>query len=172
MIKIISGIYKNRKLKYFNLKNIRPTQSRVRKSMMESLYPIKDKEVLDLFSGIGTLGIESLSRGASSVVFVDNNKEVLKVLKKNLDLLSIKESYKVIKSNVFKFLKYSEDKFDIIFADPPYEKYDFFDFLPLVEQMLNPNGVFCYESKKTKFNFELNTKVKYFGNTQLIFWRK
>ena len=172
MIKIISGKYKNRKLKYFNLKNVRPTQSRVRKSMMETIYPLKSKNVLDLFSGIGTLGIESLSREADNVVFVDNNQKVLNILERNLNLLSINKNYKIIKSDALRYMKSSKDKFDVIFADPPYGKYDFFDFLPFVEKMLNNNGVFCYECKRNKLNFDLNTKIKYFGNTQLIFWRK
>tara|TARA_Y100001960_G_C14450913_1_gene717228 strand:+ start:263 stop:781 length:519 start_codon:yes stop_codon:yes gene_type:complete len=172
MIKIISGIYKNRKLKYFNLKNVRPTQSKIRKSMMESLYPLKSKCVLDLFSGIGTLGIESLSREAQRVVFVDNNRRALEILRKNLDLLSIKENYKIINLDAFRYLKSSKEKFDIILADPPYGKYDFFDFLPFVEKLLKKDGVFCYECKKTKVDFDLNTKIKSFGNTQIIYWRK
>ena len=172
MIKIIGGTHKNRKLKLFNLNNVRPTKSRVKKSMMESLHPIKNKTVLDLFSGVGTLGIESISRGAKFVVFVDNNYKTISVLKKNLDLLSITDKYQIVTSDVFEYIKYSKEKFDIIFADPPYGKYEFFDFMPFAQKMLNPEGVFCYESKKTKFNFDLNTKVKNFGNTQLIFWRK
>ena len=95
MIKIISGKYKNRKLKYFNIPNVRPTQARVRKSIMDSLMPFKDKNILDLFSGIGTLGIESLSRHAKYVDFVDNNPKVLKILKQNLDMISENNSYKI-----------------------------------------------------------------------------
>ena len=73
MIKIIAGKYKNRKLKYFNIQSVRPTQARVRKSMFDTLGNIENKEVLDLFCGIGTIGIEALSRGADSVCFIDHN---------------------------------------------------------------------------------------------------
>jgi len=172
MIKIISGKYRNRKLKYFNLKNVRPTQARVRKSILEILQPFDNKQVLDLFSGIGTLGIESLSRGAKSVVFVDNERRTLNVLKKNLELLSIINNYSVINSDVFQYIKNLEQKFDIIFADPPYGKYDFLDLLPYIKKILNDDGIFCYESKKTKFKGDLNVKLKYFGSTQVTIWRK
>ena len=171
MIKIIAGKFKNRKLKYFNLPNVRPTQARVRKSIMDSLNCFNNKNILDLFSGIGTLGIESLSRGAESVVFVDNNSKVLSVLKKNLDLLNINDCSKIIKSDALKYLEYVDKKFDIIFADPPYGEFEFFDLFPLIENKLSKNGIFCYESKKTKLNFDFDVRVKSFGHTQVIFWR-
>ena len=172
MIKIISGKYKNRKLKYFNISNIRPTQARVRKSIMDSLIPFEDKSILDLFSGIGTLGIESLSRGAKYVEFVDNNSKILKILKKNLDMITNNNSYRILKNDALKYLQYSDEKFDIIFADPPYGKFNFYDFLPFIKGKLNVGGVFCYESQKTKINLEPNITIKKYGNTQVVFWRK
>jgi len=171
MIKIISGKFKNRKLKYFNLPDIRPTQARVRKSIMDSLNDFKDKDILDLFSGVGTLGIESLSRGAKSVVFVDNNSKALSVLKKNIDLLNVNDCSEIIKSDVLQYLKYIDKKFDIIFADPPYGKFDYLELFSLVENKLSKDGIFCYESKKTKLNFDFKVRVKNFGHTQVIFWR-
>ena len=172
MIKIISGKYKNRKLKYFNISSVRPTQARVRKSIMDSLRPFRDKIILDLFSGIGTLGIESLSRGAKYVEFVDNNSKALKILKKNLEIISVNNSYEIIKNDALKYLQYSDKKFDIIFADPPYGKFCFYDFLPVIKERLNVDGVFCYESQKTKINLEPNITIKKYGNTQVVFWRK
>ena len=171
MIKIISGKFKNRKLKYFNIPNIRPTQARVRKSIMDSLEPFENKRVLDLFSGTGTLGIESLSRGAEYVEFVDNNPKALKILKKNIEILSIKDNCNIIKNDALKHLSFIYEKFDIIFADPPYGEFDFYSILPEIKDKLKPDGVFCYESQKTKINLDINMKVKNYGNTQIIFWR-
>jgi len=171
MIKIIAGKYKNRKLKVFNLKNVRPTQARVRKSMMDVLYDFNDKSILDLFSGVGTLGIEALSRGAKSVTFIDTDPQVLNVLKKNIDILSIDNNCDIIKSDAILFLKKINKKYDIIFADPPYGKFDFLDLLPFIKRIIKKDGVFCYECKKNKINLDLNTKIKYFGTTQVIFWR-
>tara|TARA_Y100000994_G_scaffold245891_1_gene248233 strand:+ start:1893 stop:2417 length:525 start_codon:yes stop_codon:yes gene_type:complete len=170
MIKIIAGKYKNRKLKIFNLQNVRPTQARVRKSMMDILQDFSDKKVLDLFSGVGTLGIESYSRGAKHITFVDNNLKVLDVLNKNLELLSIND-YSIVQSDAIKFLKNTNQKFDLIFADPPYGKFDFLDLIPFVKENLNINGIFCYECKKKRIDIDLDIKIKNFGTTQVIFWR-
>ena len=84
MIKIISGKYRGRKL--FEVPNlyVRPTQAVVRKSMMQILEPFENLEILDLYAGVGTLGIEAISRGASSLTAVEKNKLVLQTLTKNL----------------------------------------------------------------------------------------
>ena len=171
MIKIISGKFKNRKLKYFNIPNIRPTQARVRKSIMDSLEPFDNKCVLDLFSGVGTLGIESLSRGAEYVEFVDSNPKALKILKQNIDSLSVQDNCMIFKNDALKHLSYTDKKYDIIFADPPYGEFDFYSILPEIKGKIKPHGVFCYESQKTKINLDINMKVKNYGNTQIIFWR-
>ena len=172
MIKIIAGKYKNRKLKYFNIQSVRPTQARVRKSMFDTLGNIEGKIVLDLFCGIGSIGIEGLSRGVRSVNFIDHNIKALNVLKKNLNLLDVnKESYSVVKSDVMNYLINEKNKYDLIIADPPYGKFSFIDFIPKISPILKIGGVFCYESKKEKNILDLNLKVKTFGNSQLIFWR-
>ena len=172
MIKIIAGKYKNRKLKYFNIQSVRPTQARVRKSMFDTLGDIEGKTILDLFCGIGTIGIEGISRGAKSVNFIDHNIKALNVLKKNLNLLDVnKESYSVVKSDVINYLINEKNKYDLIIADPPYGKFSFTDFITKISPILKRGGVFCYESKKEKNILDLNLKVKTFGNSQLIFWR-
>ena len=76
MISVIAGKYKGRKL--YNVKDlhVRPTQAKVRKSVFQILEPFDGMEVLDLYSGVGTLGIEAISRGATRVVFVENNRRV------------------------------------------------------------------------------------------------
>ena len=172
MIKIIAGKYKNRKLKYFNIQSVRPTQARVRKSMFDTLGNIEGKTVLDLFCGIGTIGIEALSREVRSVKFIDHNIKALNILKKNLNLLDIdKESYSVVKNDVKNYLINEKDKYDLIIADPPYGKFSFIDFIPKISPILKRGGIFCYESKKEKHILDLNLKIKNFGNSQLIFWR-
>ena len=173
MIKIIAGKYKNRKLKYFSIQSVRPTQARVRKSMFDTLGNIEKKTVLDLFCGIGTIGIEALSRGADSVCFIDHNIKALNVLKKNLNLLNVnQETCSVSKNDVMKYLDNEKNKYDLIIADPPYGKFSFIDLIPKISPILRDGGVFCYESKKEKHTLDLNLKIKNFGNSQLIFWRK
>ena len=86
MISIIAGKYKGRKLYDVKDLHVRPTQAKVRKSVFQILEPFDGMEVLDLYAGVGTLGIEAISRGANRVVFVEKNRRVFKVLKKNVEL--------------------------------------------------------------------------------------
>ena len=172
MIKILSGKYRGRKLSNFNLNHIRPTQAKIRKSIMDTLMPFEGKKILDLFSGVGTLGIEAMSRGADTVCFVDNNPKAINILKKNLIMLNLEEEVKIKLSDVFKFLKNADFTYDIVFADPPYYKYQFEELQKLVEPVLSDGGIFCYESNKYEIENTLDFRIKQYGNTQLVFWRK
>ena len=179
MIKVLSGKYKGRKLNNFKLDIIRPTQAKVKKSIFDSIISLENKRILDLFSGVGTLGIESFSRGAKFVCFVEKNYQAVKLLRENLMMLDIKDRYSIEKKDVVRFLKNNEfnDKFDVVFADPPYYKYDFLKIHDMIAPILNDGGVFCYESEYQKNNSKiiqtgLNFKFKRYGNTQVIYWRK
>ena len=111
MIKVLSGKYKGRKLNNFKLDIIRPTQAKVKKSIFDSIISLENKRILDLFSGVGTLGIESFSRGAKFVCFVEKNYQAVKLLRENLMMLDIKDRYSIY--SVIKFLElfmiYSEN---------------------------------------------------------------
>tara|TARA_B110000116_G_scaffold270037_1_gene287222 strand:- start:909 stop:1439 length:531 start_codon:yes stop_codon:yes gene_type:complete len=172
MIKIISGNFRGRKLSYINIDNVRPTQAKVRKSIMDSIRDFENKTVLDLFSGVGTLGIEALSRGAKEAKFVDNNIKVINILRKNLALLEIVSRSSVIKCDAINYLKNEKIKYDLIFADPPYGKYKFEELYPLVSNLLNKNGLFCFESNKYNiFDDKIkNLRIKEYGNIQVVFW--
>ena len=172
MIKVLSGKYKNRKLRYFDNQGIRPTQSRVKKSLFDIIQNLEGKKVLDLFCGVGTLGIEAMSRGAKSVKFVDNNNRAINILKHNLSLLSIELESTIVNSDVIKFINNEVDKYDLILADPPYHKFNLEDFLPSISTNLLNGGIFCYETGKNEDIKGLELKIKKFGNTQLIIWRK
>ena len=172
MIRILSGKLKGRKLKQFNLDSLRPTQAKIRKSMMDTLMPFDDKKVLDIFSGVGSLGIEAISRGACSVLFVDNSPKAINILKKNINMLNLEEVVQVKLFDAIKFLKKTEMTFDVVIADPPYYKYNFNDMLHLVKPILNEDGIFCFESNNNKIAEIESLKIKNFGNTQLVFWRK
>ena len=172
MIKVISGSLKGRKLKNANTNILRPTQAKVRKSIMDSIRFFDNKKVLDLFSGIGTLGIEALSRGAMEAKFVENNHSIIKALRHNIELFNLDNSAKIIKLDVMRFLKNHKDKYDIIFADPPYGTYHFKDLFPLILSLLNKKGIFCYESDYQNLDIDCggNIKIKRYGNTQVILW--
>ena len=120
-MRVISGKYKGRTLKGFNIDGTRPTMNRVKESlfaMINSYLP--NSSCLDLFAGTGALGIEAISNGAGRVTFVDNNKIAIETIK--LNTKNITENIEIILCDYKKYLKNCSSKFDIIFLDPPYNQ--------------------------------------------------
>lgn len=125
-IRIIGGEYKSRLIAMPKGVDIRPTQDKVREALFNILGNINDRKALELFAGTGAFGIEAISRGANSVTFVDNNFRCCKTIRANLESLGVNESkYNIIKTNALSavpMLAKADEKFDIIFLDPPYYK--------------------------------------------------
>lgn len=124
LIRIIAGNFKGTRLKIPGDYDIRPTQDRVKESIFNVLgNSILHARVLDLFAGSGSLGLESLSRGAESVCFVDSSFKAIKLIKSNINILKDPFlEYNIFNSDALKFLKkYTGLKFSIIFIDPPYK---------------------------------------------------
>lgn len=121
-MRIISGKYKGHQLVSFSADHIRPTTDRVKESLFNMIQgSIEGARVLDLFSGTGNLGLEALSRGAQSVLFVEKNRKSIQILEKNIAKLKVDEDYRILQKDVISFLKsYEGEPFDIIFADPPF----------------------------------------------------
>lgn len=123
-LRIIGGIYKNRKIKMTKKGEIRPTLVRARKMIFDTfLYQAPEKfSFLDVFAGSGAMGIEALSRRASDVVFFDNNKNTIKTILDNLKPLDkIQGLYSCIYTNIF--MCPEGKKMNVVFLDPPYDKY-------------------------------------------------
>ena len=146
-MRIISGKYKNRELKSPNSSATHPMGERERLAIFNMLLSnlpdtsFEGKTILDLFAGTGSLGLEALSRGASSAVFVENNPKTFVCLKENLkDIPNVKLS----KADAYHFE--TEDRFDIIFLDPPYDKFP--EEIASFKQFLNPNGIMVISSPK------------------------
>ena len=121
-MRIISGKFKGHKLVSFDAGHIRPTTDRVKETLFNKLMAhTEGSRFLDLFAGTGNLGLEALSRGASSVDFVEQHPKSLTILKQNLAKLKISSGYKIHSFDVFKFLKaYEGPAYDIVLADPPF----------------------------------------------------
>jgi 16S rRNA (guanine(966)-N(2))-methyltransferase RsmD len=148
--------------------DLRPTSGKVKLALFNILYDVSNKKFLDLFAGTGEIGLTALKKGAESSTFVELNKRRASDIKNRVS----KEfsNYKVISGDSIKFLKGTEDKFDIIFADPPYnyQKYD-----TLIEEALkklSENGVFILEHRADR-EFDADDSRKY-GDTVLSFWYK
>ena len=123
-MRVISGCVKGRKLSTLPGSAVRPTADRVKEAMFSILAhgPV-GAHVLDLFAGSGALGIEAISRGASSAVFVDRNRNVLNVLRQNLERCTIGDRATIIQWDIEKnlnCLKTIPHAFDLVFMDPPY----------------------------------------------------
>ena len=122
-MKIITGKYKNLRIETINKTSTRPMMSRVRESLFSSINAeLIDKKILDLFAGSGSLGIESLSRGAASCLFVELSKESLDILIKNLS--KTEEDVNIFKGDAYRWVQNNEESFDIVFLDPPFEHDD------------------------------------------------
>jgi 16S rRNA (guanine966-N2)-methyltransferase len=121
-VRIIAGEWKGRSLKPLKGRDIRPTTDRVREAWMSAMGGRLDGvRVLDLFAGSGALGLECLSRGASSVVFVERARSSIRVLEANVALLGAGNRVRVVVDDVHHFLRRVEaGAFDVALADPPY----------------------------------------------------
>lgn len=119
-LRIIAGSWRGRKLSFLDREGLRPTTDRVRETVFNWLQmDLAGSRCLDLFAGSGALGFEAASRGASKVVLVDNDKDTVKMLSDNLDLLSATQVTAVC-DDVIHFLNNCDFMFDVVFIDPPY----------------------------------------------------
>ena len=179
-MRIIGGKYRSRVLKEFTGEAVRPTSDRAREALFNILsLKINGAKVLDLFSGSGALGIESLSRGAKEVVFNDVAKDSVALIKSNLATLKIPLSNETRVTN-YDFsvcLDTAQGQFDLIFIDPPYK----FDYgVKALEKiaknkLLSENGVAVYERDRA-FEGEIEGLEKYderrYGKAFFTFFRR
>lgn len=150
-MRIITGIARGRRLKEPEGNDIRPTTDMVKESLFNIIqYDIEGRKALDLFAGTGQLGIEALSRGAASVTFIDENQTAIKLIKENVKRSEL-EGAKILQADALTFLA-SDEKFDLIFLDPPYNTTILEKALNKIFQFdkLNEHGIIICESKAVK----------------------
>jgi 16S rRNA (guanine966-N2)-methyltransferase len=125
-LRIISGRLKGKRLHSVQGLTIRPTADRLRESIFNILsFRVHNAVVLDLFAGTGALGIEALSRGAESAVFVDNNPEAVSLIERNITSCSFDKHARIIRWDIKKnlnCLKSAKKAYDLVFLDPPYNQ--------------------------------------------------
>ncbi len=173
MIQIIAGKYKGRRLAEISHPKVRPTQARVRKSMLQILEPFNGMKVLDIFSGVGTLGIEAVSRGADLAVMVERSGGVFSVLRKNVESICRAEEVQLHKADARQFVRTVSDQFDIIIADPPYQHHKFYEIREMIEPLLKSGGRFCMEMAAAPILADNESlRIKKYGRTQVVFWEK
>ncbi|MEO7327344.1 MAG: 16S rRNA (guanine(966)-N(2))-methyltransferase RsmD [Minicystis sp.] len=140
-MRIIAGIYRGRRLIAPAGLETRPTSDRVREAVFSSLGPLIGATVLDLYAGTGALGIESLSRGAERVVFVEEARAALTALRTNLETLDLKAKTKVLAIPVARAPGPAgkEGPYHLLFADPPYA--DLGEVPTVVEALIAAGGI-------------------------------
>ncbi len=170
-LRITGGDLKGRKL--YVPPFIRPTQNKVKKAIFDILgKQVINSTFLDLFAGSGNIGIEALSRGARLCVFVEKNFKCVSIIKKNVYELKLQEKSKIIKEDSEKFILKQNNKFDIIFADPPYNYVLKKKFIENVIKILN-KGIFILEvTKRKKFDefSDLIKREEIYGETKILFF--
>ena len=148
-VRIIAGCWKGSKLPVIQKQFIRPTPNRVRETVFNWLQPvIAGSDCLDLFAGSGALGIEAVSRGAAHAVLVDSDRDVILCLQQQVERLQT-NSVTVLAADVSKKIPYLEKKFDIVFLDPPFGRFDLQQLLSTIklQQILKPNALIYIEAQ-------------------------
>jgi 16S rRNA (guanine966-N2)-methyltransferase len=118
-VRVVAGEFKGRRLHAPRGARTRPTADRVREALFSMLGDVSGARVLDLYAGSGALGIEALSRGAASAVFVERERQALAALQRNLDAVGAEAE--VRRQDALRYLADPEGPFDLVFCDPPYD---------------------------------------------------
>ena len=183
-MRIISGNLKGKKILLPKDNLTRPLKDLTKESIFNIIkhsqllnVKLEQANILDLFSGVGSFGLECLSRGAKNVTFFESYKEVLTVLKKNIDSLKLQSFSSIIEKDIFaeNTLKVLNSKFDIIFMDPPYKEKKIINLLDAIIKLklLKDNGaIIIHRHKKEENKFPNNFNIlieKNYGISKIIF---
>ena len=183
-MRIISGSFKGKKILEPKDIKTRPLKDLTKESIFNIIIHSKkfkmnleNSVILDLFSGVGSFGIECLSRNVKKVIFVENYNGVLPLLKRNLENLNLNEKFSILEydiyeGNIFSKLEY---KFDIIFLDPPYKDRNLKNIFIEIKnhKILNKNGIVILHRHKSELDFVPSSfkliEEKIYGISKIIF---
>ena len=184
-MRIISGKFKGVMLYMPNSKYTRPLKDRAKESIFNLLihsnkisFQFEEKNILDLYSGSGSFGLEALSRKASKVYFVEKQIETIKVLEKNINKLNFKKKTIILKNDVFKIIEskfFHKKEFDLIFCDPPFKDPNVERLIVAIKNknLLKKNGIIIFHrNKNTSEKFPSYFKIieeRLYGLSKIIF---
>ena len=179
-MRVITGKARGVQLKTPNGMETRPTIDRVKEAMFSIInFDIPGAKVLDLFGGTGQLGIEALSRGAASAVFVDAREESCRLIRENLKRTKLEQNAKVIRSDYLDYLNRCREQYNIIFLDPPYAEVFLENAIKRITEIdiLQSDGIIVAErplGKELPWVFEGYTRSKdyKYGKVLLTIYRK
>jgi 16S rRNA (guanine(966)-N(2))-methyltransferase RsmD len=172
-VRIIAGSRKGHTISAPPGRDTRPTSDRVRENTFNLIGPVDDATVLDLFAGSGALGLEALSRGAASAVFVESDRDALRAIERNLDKLRLTGA-SVLRRDALQALAGEASagrKYDLVLVDPPYDRYE--EMLPTLARylpsVLAEDGLLVFETgarTEPDLPLQLRTSRKY-GNARV-----
>ena len=183
-MRIIGGNLRGKKILNPTDKSTRPLKDMVRESIFNIIEHSKNEyvelnnaKVLDLFSGTGSFGIECLSRGAKKVIFFENYKNSIKILKKNLDLLNLNKQSNIIEKDAYNITQSQNDliKFDLIFLDPPFKDNKLNQLIDKIKRIKITSKntlIIIHRNKKISENISKDliiSKEKSYGLSKIIF---
>ena len=179
-MRVITGKARGVVLKTPEGMQTRPTTDRVKEALFSIIqFDIPGCKVLDLFGGTGQLGIEALSRGAKSAVFVDASDAACKLIRENLKRTKLENDAKVVRSDYMEYLRRCHETFDVIFLDPPYAEVFLENSLNCITEIdiLQTNGIIVTErplEKELSWDIPGYTRSKdyKYGNTLITLYRK
>ncbi len=184
-MRIVAGKLKGTSLFVPKDKNTRPLKDMARESIFnllihsnKVLFKMDDSNILDIYAGTGSFGLECLSREAKSVYFVEKNKSAIEILEKNIEKLKVKNKIKILFNDIFNLIEESNVfafKFDLIFCDPPFKDKNINKLIKLVfhKNLLNKNGILVlHRDKYTREKFPDYFKLideRIYGKSKIIF---
>lgn len=177
-MRVITGTARGRRLATLEGDGVRPTTDRVKEALFSIIqFEVEGRRVLDLFAGSGQLGIEALSRGAASVVFVDMDRKAVRVVEENLRTTGLAGSARVYHAESIQFIRNQRDVFDVALLDPPYGKGLLQQALVALAPHMAESGVIVCELPagedvpECAGGFALERRYRY-GKTELAVYRK
>ena len=179
-MRIIGGIYRHRLIEYPLDNKTRPTKDRIREAIFNALGDITNTNVLDLYAGSGSMGLEALSRGALKATFVDISLDAINCIKNNVKTLNISGNsvsiYHQSDLEVLEKIKENHEQFDIVFLDPPYQEGDYLSIIKKIyeEGILKDNGIIVVEVNyplSFQHSFNKIKEYKYGEILVYILWR-
>jgi 16S rRNA (guanine966-N2)-methyltransferase len=142
-MRIIAGTHRGHRIAAPAGRDTRPTSDRVRENAFNLIGPVDGARVLDLFAGSGAMGLEALSRGAASAIFVESDREACRVINANLDKLRLRAT--VLCQDAVRTVAGERRSFDLVLCDPPYD-FDRKRLVPHLARLLEPDGVLVWET--------------------------
>ena len=143
-MRIIAGSHRGRRIEAPKGLETRPTSDRARESAFNLIGPLDGATVLDLFAGSGAMGLEALSRGAASCVFIEQSRAACRTINENLDHLQLRGT--VIQQDALRALAAERRTYDLVLCDPPYDYAQHDRLAPYLPAVLAPEGLLVYET--------------------------